>query len=76
MASTAHQSSMALLETLLILFSVLSLSKAQTFTDCNPLNKTCPPDVALSTNATFNFTRNTVSTKVIPPFALSLAERI
>lgn len=29
---------------------------AQTFTDCNPLNKTCPADPALGIDYTFNFT--------------------
>lgn len=29
---------------------------AQTWTNCNPLNATCPSDTALGTNATFNFT--------------------
>ncbi|KAG4030026.1 hypothetical protein MFRU_013g00500 [Monilinia fructicola] len=36
------------------------LVQAQTFTDCNPLNKTCPNDPALGTNHTFVF--NTSST--------------
>jgi len=33
-----------------------STAFAQTWTNCNPLNSTCPSDVALGTNATFNFT--------------------
>jgi hypothetical protein len=36
---------------------------AQTFTDCNPMDKTCPPNIALGTNATFDFT-NPVNSKV------------
>ncbi|RAL66542.1 hypothetical protein DID88_006232 [Monilinia fructigena] len=36
------------------------LVHAQTFTDCNPLNETCPNDPALGTNHTFVF--NTSST--------------
>jgi beta-glucanase (GH16 family) len=36
---------------------------AQTFTDCNPMNKTCPANIALGTNATFDFT-NPVNSKV------------
>ncbi|TLD37638.1 glycoside hydrolase family protein [Venturia nashicola] len=37
---------------------------AQTFTDCNPMNKTCPPNIALGTaNQNFDFT-NPVNTKV------------
>lgn len=48
----------------MVLFNQLSLATillatnafAQTWTDCNPLNATCTSDVALGTNATFNFT--------------------
>ena len=32
-----------------------ALTSAQTFTSCNPLNTTCPPDPALGTNHTFDF---------------------
>jgi hypothetical protein len=31
---------------------------AQTHTNCQPLNSTCPPDMALGTYAQFNFTSN------------------
>lgn len=62
--SATLQSSMSLLETLLILLSVSTLTAAQTWTNCQPLNKTCPADAALGTNATFNFVDNTASTKV------------
>jgi hypothetical protein len=31
---------------------------AQTHTSCQPLNTTCPPDMALGTYAQFNFTTN------------------
>ncbi len=34
----------------------LSLSHAQTYTKCNPLNSTCPADVALGTTVDFDFT--------------------
>lgn len=37
-----------------------SLAVAQTFTDCNPLNKTCPADPALGTSHTFNLTSNSL----------------
>lgn len=49
---------------LLLVLSITSLAAAQTWTNCNPLNKTCPADPALSTNATFNFTSNAPSTKL------------
>ncbi|KAJ9296830.1 CAZyme family GH16 [Paecilomyces variotii] len=46
--------------TFLFLLGLLATSihsvSAQTWTSCNPLNVTCPPDPALGTNATFNFT--------------------
>ncbi|KAF2097914.1 cell wall glucanase [Rhizodiscina lignyota] len=55
---------MALLDILLVLLSFTSTALAQTWTDCQPLNKTCPPDTALGTNATFNFTQNTAAAAV------------
>jgi beta-glucanase (GH16 family) len=36
---------------------------AQTFTDCNPMQKTCPANIALGTNATFDLT-NPVNSKI------------
>ena len=35
-----------------------SAAVAQTHTNCQPLNTTCPPDLALGTYAQFNFTTN------------------
>lgn len=35
--------------------SLASLAFAQSFTDCNPLEKTCPPNVALGTKVDFDF---------------------
>jgi beta-glucanase (GH16 family) len=40
-----------------VLLSALSLAQAQTFTDCNPLDKTCPADPALGTTITTDFTK-------------------
>ncbi|KAL2000295.1 hypothetical protein VTN02DRAFT_3301 [Thermoascus thermophilus] len=40
-----------------VLLSSSSLVAAQTFTDCNPLDKTCPPDPALGRSAAFDFTK-------------------
>lgn len=34
---------------------------AQTYTSCNPLNSTCPSDVALGTSHTFNWTTGTAA---------------
>ncbi|KAL9103708.1 MAG: hypothetical protein Q9163_001257 [Psora crenata] len=38
----------------LVIFT--ALASAQTWTSCNPLNTTCPPDPALGTNHTYDFT--------------------
>ena len=62
--SATSQSSISLLETLLILLSITSLAVAQTWTDCQPLDKSCPADIALGTNATFNFTGSSASSNV------------
>ncbi|MBW4953705.1 hypothetical protein, partial [Klebsiella pneumoniae] len=35
--------------------SILPLAAGQLFTDCNPLNETCPPDPAFGTKHTFIF---------------------
>jgi beta-glucanase (GH16 family) len=40
-----------------VLFSALKLASAQTFTDCNPLDKTCPSDPGLGTTLTTDFTQ-------------------
>lgn len=50
----------------LTLLSLLSTAFAQTFTSCNPLEKTdCPANQALGVaNYTIDFTQNTMSTKV------------
>lgn len=60
--STARPSS--ILDMLLLVLSLTSLAAAQTWTNCNPLNGTCPSDPALSTNATWNFTQNGFDTKI------------
>jgi len=47
------------MRSVLVTFATLffaSNAVAQTWTNCNPLNETCPSDTALGTNATFNFT--------------------
>lgn len=47
---------MSLPLSLAILTTLASPLLAQTFTSCNPLNSTCPPDTALGiTNATYDF---------------------
>ena len=48
------------------LLSLLTTTWAQTFTSCNPLEKTdCPPNTALGTgNYTIDFTQNTMTDKV------------
>ncbi|KAL4867316.1 hypothetical protein BDV12DRAFT_171689 [Aspergillus spectabilis] len=38
------------------LFSCVSLVAAQTYTDCNPLEQTCPADPALGRSASYDFT--------------------
>jgi len=37
------------------LLAVVGLASAQTFTDCNPMQKTCPADPALGTTVTYDF---------------------
>lgn len=39
------------------LLSAVQYANAQTFTDCNPLDKTCPSDPALGTTLTTDFTQ-------------------
>lgn len=48
------------------LFSLLATALAQTFTSCNPLNRTdCPPNTALGiSNYTIDFTKSIMSDKV------------
>jgi len=49
---------MSLLTSLALLAIAIDSSVlAQTSTSCNPLNLTCPPDEALGTNHTFDFTQ-------------------
>ena len=43
---------------ILLIFGLLSFVRAQTWTSCNPLNSTCPTDVALGRNYTFDFTQS------------------
>jgi hypothetical protein len=38
-----------------LLATAISTAKAQTFTNCQPLNQTCPPDPALATTHSWNF---------------------
>ncbi|RFU36286.1 hypothetical protein B7463_g33, partial [Scytalidium lignicola] len=40
-----------------LLFAGAALVQAQTFTDCNPLEKTCPTDPALGTTLSVDFTK-------------------
>ncbi|KIM99579.1 glycoside hydrolase family 16 protein [Oidiodendron maius Zn] len=44
----------------LLLLSFVSLALGQTYTKCQPLNTTCPPDDALGTSHDFNFNSSTV----------------
>lgn len=46
---------------LLGLLAIFSRATAQTFTDCNPLNKTCPDNPALGMNYNFDFTQTNIS---------------
>ncbi|PYH63542.1 glycoside hydrolase family 16 protein [Aspergillus vadensis CBS 113365] len=46
---------MSLFHVLALLVASLSLVTAQTFSNCNPLNTTCPADAALGTNHTWYF---------------------
>ncbi|KAH1879858.1 hypothetical protein KXX01_004273 [Aspergillus fumigatus] len=39
------------------LLSSSAIVTAQTYTDCNPLQKTCPPDPALGRSVTYDFTK-------------------
>jgi beta-glucanase (GH16 family) len=49
----------------LALLGLLTTAFAQTHTDCNPLEVTCPPNTALGVaNYTIDFTQNTMSSKV------------
>lgn len=52
---------MSLLSLWALLFALVGTALAQTFTDCNPLNETCPAAAALGTNHTwyFNATQET-----------------
>ncbi|KAL3478121.1 concanavalin A-like lectin/glucanase domain-containing protein [Aspergillus californicus] len=38
------------------LISCLALATAQTYTDCNPMQQSCPADTALGTSASYDFT--------------------
>lgn len=42
----------------------VSFAHAQTFTNCNPLNVTCPGDLALGTSYSQNFTTTVASDKI------------
>jgi Glycosyl hydrolases family 16 len=42
------------------LVATISSAAAQTWTSCNPLNETCPPDQALGTNYTWNFSTDSL----------------
>jgi hypothetical protein len=44
--------------------SLIHQATAQTWTLCNPLNTTCPPNVALGSNATFDFTTTSADSKI------------
>ncbi|OOF96682.1 glycoside hydrolase family 16 protein [Aspergillus carbonarius ITEM 5010] len=46
---------MSLFHVLALLVANVCLATAQTFSNCNPLNKTCPADQALGTNHTWYF---------------------
>lgn len=48
------------LGSLAALVALLSTAAAQTNTLCNPLNTTCPPDVALGSVHSWNLTGSTV----------------
>ncbi|KKK26818.1 hypothetical protein ARAM_007641 [Aspergillus rambellii] len=43
------------------LLSCLTVVAAQTYTDCNPLSKTCPADTALGRSASYDFTQGASS---------------
>ena len=47
---------MSLLTAVALSSIIVNTAFAQTWTSCNPLNSTCPPDSALGTNHTFDFT--------------------
>jgi hypothetical protein len=48
---------MAIIKNLAIAAAVMAgIANAQTHTNCNPLNASCPPDVALGTYTEFDFT--------------------
>jgi hypothetical protein len=54
-----------LLSFTLPLLSLLTTTLAQTFTDCDPTKKTCPPNQGLGvSNYTIDFTKNMMSDKV------------
>lgn len=62
--STAAASRSSILDMLLLVLSISSFAAAQTWTNCQPLNGSCPADPALSTNATFNFPNKVPDTKI------------
>ena len=45
-----------------LLAALVAPAAAQTFTDCNPMNKTCPENPALGTNHTWNLGNSTFDT--------------
>ncbi|KAL1963467.1 hypothetical protein VTN77DRAFT_8368 [Rasamsonia byssochlamydoides] len=51
---------MTLLFLLGLLAAAITSVHAQTWTSCNPLNTTCPPDPALSTSWTWNWSTNSL----------------
>lgn len=59
---------------------LVASTAAQTFTSCDPINSTCPPDPALGISATWNFTNATFDTDswtlaagVVPSYTHDLA---
>lgn len=48
-----------------ILLVAVSQVAAQTWTNCNPLNSTCPGDEALGMTHTFNFTNSAMADSAI-----------
>jgi len=49
----------AILSTAAVVLAGLQTAQAQTFSACNPMKKTCPPDPALGTSVFYDFTKTT-----------------
>ena len=70
---TSGSSDMALFLSLIALLALLGLTTSQTFTSCDPLKQTCPPDPALGKAISYDFTKGSssdwaLSTGAFPTF--------